>query len=917
MIKNLRFLLSLFLMLCTIGYSFGQNPEKIGDNVLVDIETQHPYSSGESGLVFRYEFEKEDAQFIKIHFTKFDLADGDYVEIYDLISGESVRYEKGGMPLPSGDGFTGEFWSQSVWSDHVILELHAEGGTSNYGLQIDEVLYAYPDKKLALEKSICGTDDKVPYICYEQSYPQMFEQGRAVCRLVGGGYCTAWLVGDQGHVMTNNHCLDSQGGANSAEFQFNYHNTNCNGSGNSSAVTYVGATLIQTNASYDFTLLQLRASDAADAVSRFGNTCIDPEPPSTGDRIYMIGHPGGRRKEIADEESSNNSGYGQITSPGNGSNGSRYSIDTEGGNSGSPVFDYNSHLVIALHNLGGCNANGGSNSGERVSDILGILNDQSLVPILTCEGGSEPNAAFGHEINCLTVQFTDQSGGRPTGWNWNFGDGQTSSQQNPSHTYNGYGTYTVTLTASNDNGTSDHQVEIVLEEGKAPTANDVTVCAGNTAVLSASGAGSYLWYDAANGGNQLGTGATYETPAINAETSYYVQNNDDCSTDDRTEVTVNIASGGSISTVNNGEGCEGDEIDLSVSGSGDFVWLDSDAPGANEVGTGTSYSTPALYETTSYFVTTTDGGIGQSFENVGNTNSNSGGGIYDGDRGLIFNASEDFVLKSAVINAQDAGERTIEVLNSNDQAIASISVNIPQGENRVTINLPIPAGNNHVIHITDGGYNLYRNNAGADYPYSSPSGTVQIINSTAQNDNPEDFYYFFYDWEIIVEAECAAELVEVTATIHANPEIGEISENGNVLSIDAGFDSYQWYLDGVVISGATGNTHAATEDGDYQVVVGTDKGCESTSNVVTVLVSSIDALSKASIEVFPNPASGNVTIKVPTAADYKILNGQGVTVLSGNVKNCQDLDISTLNSGIYILSIVIEEQTITSKITIE
>jgi len=52
----------------------------------------------------------------------------------------------------------------------------------------------------------------------------------------------------------------------------------------------------------------------------------------------------------------------------------------------------------------------------------------------------------------LTVQFTDQSTGNPTSWAWTFGDGGTSTLQNPSHTYSRKGSFTVTLTATNSNG---------------------------------------------------------------------------------------------------------------------------------------------------------------------------------------------------------------------------------------------------------------------------------------------------------------------------------------------------------------------------------------------------------------------------------------------------------------------------------
>jgi PKD repeat protein len=52
----------------------------------------------------------------------------------------------------------------------------------------------------------------------------------------------------------------------------------------------------------------------------------------------------------------------------------------------------------------------------------------------------------------LTVVFTDASTNNPTSWSWIFGDGGTSTAQNPSHTYTAAGTYTVTLTATNAYG---------------------------------------------------------------------------------------------------------------------------------------------------------------------------------------------------------------------------------------------------------------------------------------------------------------------------------------------------------------------------------------------------------------------------------------------------------------------------------
>ena len=54
----------------------------------------------------------------------------------------------------------------------------------------------------------------------------------------------------------------------------------------------------------------------------------------------------------------------------------------------------------------------------------------------------------------LNVAFTDTSSQSPNKWSWSFGDGQTSTQQNPTHTYSKAGRYTVSLTASNAAGSN-------------------------------------------------------------------------------------------------------------------------------------------------------------------------------------------------------------------------------------------------------------------------------------------------------------------------------------------------------------------------------------------------------------------------------------------------------------------------------
>jgi len=81
----------------------------------------------------------------------------------------------------------------------------------------------------------------------------------------------------------------------------------------------------------------------------------------------------------------------------------------------------------------------------------------------------------------LNVTFTDTSTGSPTSWAWDFGDGGTSTAQNPSHSYAAAGTYTAKLTATNSGGSSSASTTItVTSSSTPPPTTGVTVVGSST-----------------------------------------------------------------------------------------------------------------------------------------------------------------------------------------------------------------------------------------------------------------------------------------------------------------------------------------------------------------------------------------------------------------------------------------------------
>ncbi|MBU1570212.1 MAG: PKD domain-containing protein, partial [Proteobacteria bacterium] len=76
-----------------------------------------------------------------------------------------------------------------------------------------------------------------------------------------------------------------------------------------------------------------------------------------------------------------------------------------------------------------------------------------------------PSSVTINETVYFNGSLSTDSDGRIVNWEWNFGDGNTSTLQNPTHTYASDGTYTVTLYATSPKGTSTYTGTVVILAG--------------------------------------------------------------------------------------------------------------------------------------------------------------------------------------------------------------------------------------------------------------------------------------------------------------------------------------------------------------------------------------------------------------------------------------------------------------------
>jgi hypothetical protein len=188
-----------------------------------------------------------------------------------------------------------------------------------------------------------------------------------------------------------------------------------------------------------------------------------------------------------------------------------------------------------------------------------------------------------------------------------------------------------------------------------------------------------------------------------------------------------------------------------------MFWYDAPVNG-NMISTGSSYLTPLLSSSTTYYVQSVKG----KGNKVGLADNSVGGGTASNNGILYFDVRRDFTLISVKVYATSSGIRIIELRDDAGVVIQSKTVDLPVGESRVYLNFFIPIGQDYELALNTSAGTLFRSTNAAVFPYSI-SRTVEIWGTSSGSAST---WYYFYDWYIFVPHEfCGSNMVPAQAVI--------------------------------------------------------------------------------------------------------------------------------------------------------
>jgi PKD repeat protein len=258
----------------------------------------------------------------------------------------------------------------------------------------------------------------------------------------------------------------------------------------------------------------------------------------------------------------------------------------------------------------------------------------------------------------------------------------------------------------------------------------------------------------------------------------------------------------------------------------------SDQIGLNLLYQGQNFTTEELSVPTTFYVK--ENQLGSIIVDGPEDENALGSGGFHGNTEWqqVFSSSNNAILKSVYLYAEQNFSIDIVLKLSDGTTIESTTVNLVQGENTVELNFNIPIAQNMTLGIEGDNEGLWRNDNVSDYPIAIGNDIV-ITESTAG----EEYFYYFYNWE--VQEFCSSNLVQVVANVGSLEPLNidvdnQCSFNSYTLTANGNFNSFIWNNE------TESPVLVVEEAGEYSVIAIDNDGCSTIQSVNVPTINMFD-----------------------------------------------------------------------------
>lgn len=444
--------------------------------------------------------------------------------------------------------------------------------------------------------------------------------------------------------------------------------------------------------------------------------------------------------------------------------------------------------------------------------------------------------------NTNVVQFSDQSLDAIS-WSWNFGQGTTASIQNPSLSFSSPGTYTVVLEVSNALGCIDtfsRDLEVANRPG-APSFSDIVICPNEEVILNEPSAERLHLYTFQTSTSPSQSGSTITLTGIDQDTTLYVSGVYGSFESPKTPVNIDV---------------------LEVSG--EIAHRPDTTTATNQIVFSAANLDPGST------LEWTINGISSGSDEAVTTPAMAG----------IINA----VLE---ITSADACTKTIE-----KEVLVSSSPFASQSDLQSCFNEAVE------IRPENGTYFGF---------YEDPELTILIKKGTHLITNTHSKVYVVSLDDGLPGMPIEVNISNESITFEISQTITDIGLKHQVdLSIvsDDDINTHSWYINDVLTETSRNPTFFLDKEAhEIVVVVTTTSGCESSDTLRLDFTQPLALEDEADLTIYPNPSDGRITIESKRMIDAIQLFGLDGKEILRIEEPENDLDLTQLPKGLYLLRI--------------